>query len=66
METSILVLTMAVLVALATSPARHSPGSCWPYCRSSCAGFAEWRMIVYGVILLVALRVRPQGLLGAR
>ena len=29
-------------------------------------GFAEWRMIVYGLLLLVALRVRPQGLLGAR
>jgi branched-chain amino acid transport system permease protein len=29
-------------------------------------GFAEWRMIVYGLLLLVALRVRPQGLLGVR
>jgi len=28
--------------------------------------FAEWRMIAYGVALLLMLRLRPHGLLGAR
>jgi branched-chain amino acid transport system permease protein len=29
-------------------------------------GFGEWRMILYSLLLIVAMLVRPQGILGPR
>lgn len=65
-ETSILVLTMAVLGGLGNLTGAALAGFALAILPEFLRGFAEWRMIVYGLLLLVALRVRPQGLLGAR
>lgn len=65
-ETSILVLTMAVLGGLGNLTGAALTGFALAILPEFLRGFAEWRMIVYGVLLLAALRLRPQGLLGAR
>jgi len=65
-ETSILVLTMAVLGGLGNFTGAALTGFVLAILPEFLRGFAEWRMIIYGLLLLAALRVRPQGLLGAR
>ncbi|MBS7546205.1 ABC transporter permease [Ancylobacter oerskovii] len=65
-ETSILVLTMAVLGGLGNFTGAAVSGFALAILPEFLRGFAEWRMIIYGLLLLAALRVRPQGLLGAR
>lgn len=65
-ETSILVLTMAVLGGLGNFTGAALTGFALAILPEFLRGFAEWRMIIYGLLLLAALRVRPQGLLGAR
>lgn len=65
-ETSILVLTMAVLGGLGNLTGAALAGFALAILPEFLRGFAEWRMIIYGLLLLAALRVRPQGLLGAR
>ncbi|GGF58592.1 ABC transporter permease [Azorhizobium oxalatiphilum] len=65
-ETSILILTMAVLGGLGNLSGAVLTGFALAILPEFLRGFEEWRMIIYGLLLLVALRVRPQGLLGAR
>ncbi|MGU3496220.1 ABC transporter permease [Xanthobacteraceae bacterium A53D] len=65
-ETSILILTMAVLGGLGNFTGAALAGFVLALVPEALRSFEEWRMIVYGLLLLIALRVRPQGLLGAR
>lgn len=65
-ESSILILTMAVLGGLGNVTGAALAGFVLAVIPEVLRGFQDWRLIVYGLILLVALRLRPQGLLGAR
>lgn len=65
-QTSILILTMAVLGGLGNLTGAAVAGFALAVVPELLRGFSDYRMIVYGGLLLVALRVRPQGLLGAR
>jgi branched-chain amino acid transport system permease protein len=63
---SMLVLTMAVLGGLGNLTGAALAGFVMAIVPELLRSFAEWRMIIYGVLLLLMLRWRPQGLLGAR
>jgi len=63
---SILLLTLAVLGGLGNLSGAALAGFGLTLLPELLRPFAEWRMIVYGLILLVMLRLRPHGLLGAR
>lgn len=65
-QVSMLLLTMAVLGGLGNLTGAALAGFVLTLIPELLRPFAEWRMIVYGVILLAALRWRPHGLLGAR
>ena len=65
-QASLLMLTMAVLGGLGNLTGAAVAGFVLTIIPELLRGFSEWRMIVYGVILLMALRWRPHGLLGAR
>lgn len=65
-EQSILILTMAVLGGLGNITGAVISGFVLAVIPELLRGFQDWRLIVYGLVLLVALRLRPQGLLGAR
>jgi branched-chain amino acid transport system permease protein len=64
-ETSILILTMAVLGGLGNMTGAALAGFAMAVLPELLREFSDWRMIVYGLLLLVTLRIRPQGLLGA-
>jgi branched-chain amino acid transport system permease protein len=64
-EASILVLTMAVLGGLGNMTGAALAGFALAVVPELLREFSDWRMIVYGLLLLVTLRIRPQGLLGA-
>ncbi len=63
---SILLLTIAVLGGLGNLTGAALAGFLLTLLPELLRPFAEWRMIAYGVALLVMLRIRPHGLLGAR
>lgn len=65
-QASLLMLTMAVLGGLGNLTGAALAGFVLTIIPEVLREFSEWRMIVYGVILLMALRWRPHGLLGAR
>lgn len=65
-QASLLLLTMAVLGGLGNLTGAAAAGFLLTIVPELFRPFAEWRMIVYGVFLLVVLRMRPHGLLGAR
>ncbi|MFC4277954.1 ABC transporter permease [Achromobacter aloeverae] len=63
---SILLLTLAVLGGLGNVTGAALAGFALTLLPELLRPFAEWRMIAYGVALLLMLRLRPNGLLGAR
>ncbi|MDE1190892.1 MAG: ABC transporter permease [Arachidicoccus sp.] len=63
---SILLLTLAVLGGLGNLTGAALAGFALTLLPELLRPFAEWRMIAYGVALLLMLRLRPNGLLGAR
>ncbi|GAA4338300.1 ABC transporter permease [Pigmentiphaga soli] len=63
---SILLLTIAVLGGLGNLSGAALAGFALTLLPELLRPFAEWRMIAYGAALLVMLRLRPHGLLGAR
>lgn len=63
---SILLLTLAVLGGLGNLTGAALAGFVLTLLPELLRPFAEWRMIAYGVALLIMLRIRPHGLLGAR
>ncbi len=65
-QASMLLLTMAVLGGLGNLTGAALAGFALTLLPELFRPFAEWRMIAYGVVLLLALRWRPYGLLGAR
>ncbi|MGQ4273803.1 ABC transporter permease [Terrihabitans sp. B22-R8] len=65
-DTSILLLTMAVLGGLGNITGAALAGFALAVVPELLRGFDDYRLIVYGLILLITLRVRPLGLLGAR
>jgi branched-chain amino acid transport system permease protein len=65
-QTSMLLLVMAVLGGLGNVTGAVLAGFLLTFLAEILRPFAEWRMVVYGLILLLMLRFRPYGLLGAR
>lgn len=65
-QVSMLMLTMAVLGGLGNLTGAALAGFVLAIVPELLRSFAEWRMILYGTILLIMLRWRPYGLLGAR
>jgi len=65
-QVSLLLLTMAVLGGLGNLTGAALAGFLLTLLPELFRSFAEWRMIAYGVFLLLVLRLRPQGILGAR
>ncbi|WP_420227210.1 ABC transporter permease [Pigmentiphaga litoralis] len=65
-QASMLLLTMAVLGGLGNVTGAALAGFLLTLLPEVLRPFAEWRMIAYGLVLLLMLRWRPQGLLGAR
>lgn len=65
-ETAILALTMAVLGGLGNITGAALAGFVLTLLPELLRGLADWRMVIYGLLLLAVLRWRPQGLLGAR
>ncbi|RJG06930.1 hypothetical protein D3870_13810 [Noviherbaspirillum cavernae] len=63
---SILLLTIAVLGGLGNLTGAALAGFALTLLPELLRSFAEWRMIAYGLVLLLVLRLRPHGLLGAR
>ena len=63
---SILVLTVAVLGGLGNVTGAALAGFALTLLPELLRPFADWRMIAYGAALLLMLRLRPHGLLGAR
>ncbi len=63
---SMLILTMAVLGGLGNLTGAALAGFALTLLPELLRPFAEWRMIAYGLFLLIALRWRPHGILGAR
>ena len=67
---SILSIEILVMVVLGGVWAA-SPGRCWrrrcsPHCRELLRGFSDYRMLIYSILLVVMMILRPQGLLGKR
>jgi branched-chain amino acid transport system permease protein len=65
-QTSILILTMGVLGGLGNLTGAAVAGFALAIVPELLRGFADYRMIAYGALLLLTLRLRPQGALGAR
>lgn len=65
-QASILLLTVAVLGGLGNLTGAALAGFALTLLPELLRPFAEWRMIAYGIVLLIMLRMRPHGLLGAR
>lgn len=65
-QVSLLLLTMAVLGGLGNLTGAAAAGFVLTLLPELLRPFAEWRMIAYGIFLLMVLRWRPHGLLGAR
>ncbi|MDB5727561.1 MAG: livH 21, partial [Noviherbaspirillum sp.] len=65
-QASILLLTIAVLGGLGNLTGAALAGFALTLLPELLRSFADWRMIVYGLVLLLVLRLRPHGLLGAR
>jgi branched-chain amino acid transport system permease protein len=65
-QVSILLLTIAVLGGLGNLSGAALAGFALTLLPELLRPFAEWRMIAYGVVLLLVLRLRPHGLLGVR
>jgi branched-chain amino acid transport system permease protein len=65
-HTSMLLLVMAVLGGLGNITGAVLAGFLLTFLAEILRPFAEWRMVMYGLILLLMLRFRPYGLLGAR
>jgi branched-chain amino acid transport system permease protein len=65
-QVSMLLLAMAVLGGLGNISGAVLAGFLLTFLAELLRPFAEWRMIVYALMLLVMLRFRPYGLLGAR
>jgi branched-chain amino acid transport system permease protein len=65
-ETSVLLLIMAVLGGLGNVTGAMVTGFALAVLPEFLRDFEDFRMIVYGLLLLVMLRLRPQGLFGAR
>jgi len=63
---SILLLTIAVLGGLGNLTGAALAGFALTLLPELLRPFAEWRMVAYGLALLIMLRLRPHGLLGAR
>jgi branched-chain amino acid transport system permease protein len=63
---SILLLTIAVLGGLGNLTGAALAGFALTLLPELLRPFQDWRMIAYGIALLVMLRLRPHGLLGAR
>lgn len=63
---AILLLTLAVLGGLGNLTGAALAGFALTLLPELLRPFAEWREIAYGLALLVMLRLRPHGLLGAR
>ncbi|RZS86439.1 ABC transporter permease [Pigmentiphaga kullae] len=63
---SILLLTIAVLGGLGNLTGAALAGFALTLLPELLRPFAEWRMVAYGLALLLMLRLRPHGLLGAR
>ncbi|CAB3933248.1 ABC transporter permease [Achromobacter insolitus] len=64
-QTSLLLLAMAVLGGLGNLTGAAAAGIALTLLPELLRPFADWRMIAYGALLLLMLRWRPQGLLGA-
>ncbi|MNL58179.1 leucine/isoleucine/valine transporter permease subunit [compost metagenome] len=64
-QASLLLLAMAVLGGLGNLAGAAAAGIALTLLPELLRPFADWRMIAYGVLLLLMLRWRPQGLLGA-
>jgi branched-chain amino acid transport system permease protein len=65
-QASILLLTIAVLGGLGNLTGAALAGFALTLLPELLRSFADWRMIVYGLVQLLVLRLRPHGLLGAR
>ncbi|MFG1479134.1 ABC transporter permease [Xanthobacter sp. V4C-4] len=65
-ELSIVVVTMAVLGGLGNITGAALAGFLLTLAPELLRALADWRMIAFGLVLLAMLRLRPQGLLGAR
>lgn len=65
-QTSVTILAMAVLGGLGNMTGAAVSGFVLAVAPEFLRGFSDYRMIAYGALLLVALRVRPQGIFGAR
>jgi branched-chain amino acid transport system permease protein len=66
LETSIILIAMAVLGGLGNITGAVIAGGAMALMPEILREFEDWRMIVYGLILLALLRFRPQGLAGVR
>ena len=64
-QLSILALTMVILGGMGNVVGAHRSARWrWSACRRCSASTAEYRMLIYGIVLLLLIRFRPQGLLG--
>jgi branched-chain amino acid transport system permease protein len=66
LEVSIVLIAMVVLGGLGNVPGAVLGGVLLALMPEVLREFAQYRMVVYGLILLILLRFRPQGLLGTR
>lgn len=65
-DTSIIIISMIVLGGLGNITGAVVGGVLIALLPEILRDFAEYRMVVYGLIILLLLRFRPQGLLGTR
>ena len=66
LETSIILIAMAVLGGLGNITGAALSGAALALLPELLRGVDDFRFVAYGLILLVLLRFRPQGLLGVR
>lgn len=66
LETSIVLISMVVLGGMGNIAGAVIAGVLLAILPEALRAFEDWRMIVYGLILLGLLRLRPQGLGGVR
>ena len=66
LDTSFLLVAAAVLGGLGNVTGAMIAGAAIVLLPELLRGFADYRMVVFGLLLLVALRVRPEGLAGVR
>ncbi len=65
-DTSIIIISMVVLGGMGNITGALVGGILLALLPEALRGFDHYRMIAYGVILLLLLRFRPQGLMGTR